>query len=44
MVKKLQKVFNERIKNEFYPAYIYLAMAEYFEAKNLSGFAHWVNV
>jgi ferritin len=44
MDKKLQKVFNEQIKHEFYSAYIYLAMAAYFENKNLSGFAHWMKV
>jgi len=44
MDKKLQKVFNEQIKHEFYSAYIYLAMAAYFETKNLSGFAHWMKV
>ena len=44
MNKKLQVAFNEQIKNEFYSAYLYLAMAAYFEAKNLAGFAHWLKV
>ena len=44
MDKKLQKAFNDQIKNELYSAYIYLAMAAYFEAKNLTGFAHWMKV
>ena len=44
MDKKLQKAFNDQIKNELYSAYIYLAMAAYFEAKNLPGFAHWMKV
>jgi ferritin len=42
--KKLQKAFNDQIKNELYSAYIYLAMAAHFEAKSLSGFAHWMKV
>ena len=44
MDKKLQKVFNDQIKHEFHSAYIYLAMAAYFETKNLLGFAHWMKV
>ena len=44
MDKKLQKAFNDQIKNEFYSAYLYLSMAAYFEAHNLAGFAHWMKV
>ena len=44
MDKKLQKVFNDQIKHELYSAYIYLAMAAYFETKNLPGFAHWMKI
>lgn len=44
MDKKLQKAFNDQIKHELYSAHIYLAMAAYFEAKSLSGFAHWMKV
>lgn len=44
MDKKLQKAFNDQIKNELYSAYIYLAMAAYFETKSLTGFAHWMKV
>ena len=44
MDKKLQKAFNDQIKNELYSAHIYLAMAAYFETKNLIGFAHWMKV
>ena len=44
MDKKLEKAFNDQIKNELYSAYLYLSMAAYFEAKNLSGFAHWMKV
>ncbi|MFH1876862.1 MAG: ferritin [Candidatus Omnitrophota bacterium] len=44
MDKKLQKAFNDQIKNEFYSAYLYLSMAAYFESLNLEGFAHWMKV
>ncbi len=44
MDKKLQKAFNDQIKHELYSAYIYLAMAAYFETKNLPGFAHWMKI
>jgi ferritin len=39
--KNIEKAFNEQIKNEFYSGYIYLAMASYFMAKNLDGFANF---
>jgi ferritin len=38
MDKKLQNAYNEQIKNELYSEYLYLAMAAYFESKNLEGF------
>ncbi len=44
MDKKLQKAFNDQIKNELYSAYLYLAMAAYFDSKSLTGFAHWMKV
>jgi ferritin len=44
MDKKLQKALNDQIKHELYSAYIYLAMAAYFETKNLPGFAHWMKI
>lgn len=44
MDKKLVQSLNEQLKNEFYSSYIYLSMAAYFEARNLSGFAHWMKV
>lgn len=44
MDKKMQKAFNDQIKNELYSAYLYLSMAAYFEANNLPGFAHWMKV
>ncbi|HET6363263.1 MAG TPA: ferritin-like domain-containing protein, partial [Gemmatimonadota bacterium] len=41
---KLQKALNEQINNELFAAYQYLAMAEYFAARNLDGFAHWMRL
>ena len=42
--EKMQKALNDQINAEFFSAYLYLAMAAYFEEKNLSGFAHWMEV
>jgi ferritin len=42
MDKKLQKAFNDQIKNEIYSAYLYLSMAAYAESKSLPGFSHWL--
>jgi len=44
MDKKLCSAFNEQINNELYSAYLYLAMAAYFEYENLEGFAQWMKV
>jgi ferritin len=35
---------NEQINAELYSAYLYQAMAAHFEAANLRGFAHWMDV
>ncbi len=40
----MQDAINDQIKDEFYSAYMYLAMAAYFEARNLPGFATWLRV
>jgi len=40
----IQKAINEQIKNEFYSAYLYLAMSAHFEAANLPGFARWTRM
>jgi ferritin len=42
--KKLQEAFNEQMKNEFYSAYLYMAMAGYFQSEDLPGFAGWMRV
>ncbi len=40
--KNLAGEMNTQIKLELYSGYLYLSMAAYFEAMNLSGFAHWM--
>jgi ferritin len=42
--QKLQDALNEQMKNEFFSGYLYKAMAAYFEAEELKGFASWMNV
>lgn len=42
--KKLQDAFNEQMKNEFFSAYLYMAMAGYFQSEDLPGFASWMRV
>lgn len=42
--KAMQDAINEQIKNELYSAYLYLAMSNHFEEKNLNGFANWLRV
>lgn len=40
--KKMEKEFNVQLQRELYSAYLYLAMAAYFETTGLKGFAHWM--
>ena len=40
--KKIEDALNEQINAELYSAYLYLAMAAYFESMNLHGFANWM--
>lgn len=42
--KKMQEALNQQINEELYSSYLYLAMSAYFEAENLRGFAHWMQV
>ena len=41
---KMQLALNEQINAEIYSAYLYLAMAAYFDGLNLTGFANWMKV
>lgn len=40
----LRDEINEQIKFEMYSAYMYLAMSAWCAERNLSGFAHWMNL
>ena len=42
--QSLMDQFNGQINRELYSSYLYLAMAAYFEAGNLRGFANWMKV
>ncbi len=42
--KKVSKLLNEQINKEFYSAYLYLDMSNYFSAKGLNGFANWYKI
>ncbi len=43
MNTKVEKAFNNQIRNELESEYIYYAMAAYFEEENLPGMATWMN-
>lgn len=38
----VQQALNDQVQKELHSAYIYLSMAAYFEAENLTGAAHWM--
>ena len=42
MKKELLKEFNDQINAELSSSYLYLSMAAYFEAENLTGMAGWM--
>ena len=42
--QKLQDALNEQMKNEFFSAYLYMAMAGYFQNEDLPGIANWMRV
>jgi len=41
---KLLDAMNEQMKNEFFSAYLYMAMAGYFQDEDLPGIASWMRV
>jgi len=41
---KLQDALNEQMKNEFFSAYLYLAIAGYFQSEDLPGIASWMRI
>lgn len=42
--KNVSKLLNEQINKEFYSAYLYMEMADYYADNSLSGFENWFNV
>ena len=42
--KEVKKLLNEQINKEFYSAYLYLDMSNYYQDKGLAGFANWFKV
>jgi ferritin len=44
MNPKIEAAFNDHLNAEFYSAYLYLSMANYFAAKNLDGMSNWMRV
>lgn len=42
--KEIVRLLNEQITKEFYSAYLYLDMANYYSDQNLDGFENWFNV
>lgn len=42
--KKMEEALNKQVNAEMYSSYLYLAMAQYFESKNLRGCAAWMGV
>lgn len=42
--KKVTELLNDQINKEFYSAYLYLDMSNYFERRGLDGFANWYKI
>lgn len=42
--KEVTRLLNEQINKEFYSAYLYLDMSNYYDLKNLKGFSNWFKV
>lgn len=42
--KKVAGLLNDQINKEFFSAYLYLEMNNYFQKRGLDGFAHWYQV
>jgi len=40
--KKLEKAFNDQIREEYFSSYLYLSMAAWFESEQLQGMAAWM--
>ncbi len=44
MDEKVAELINDQITKEFYSAYLYLDMANYFDDQGLDGFANWYEI
>ncbi len=44
MDKKVSELLNEQINKEFYSAYLYLDMSNFYRDRGLDGFANWYDV
>ena len=44
MDKKVAALLNDQINKEFYSAYLYLDMANFYSRKGLDGFANWYEI
>lgn len=44
MNKEVYKLLNSQINKEFYSAYLYLDMANFYTSKGLEGFANWFEI
>jgi ferritin len=44
MKKEIEQAFNNHLNAEFFSAYLYLSMANYFAAENLDGMASWMRL
>ena len=44
MNEKVANLLNDQINKEFYSAYLYLDMANFYSRKGLSGFANWYEI
>lgn len=42
--KKIEEILNKQINAEFWSAYLYLSMSNYFNGCGMSGFANWMRV
>ena len=42
--KKVEEVLNQQINAEFWSAYFYLSMSNYFNVNGMPGFANWMKV
>ena len=44
MDKKLAELLNQQVNKEFYSAYLYLDMSNYYADQDLDGFANWYRI